>query len=125
VDHFWFWAIIVTLCAIAAIINFILAYVRRKHPTLALIRAAAGTVSLLVALGIILGKVIAIAHPYLSQQNVFIGVGVFIALVFLLPSYFEKNAGEAPKVSLQQRAARPANATVRLRDTAAPEEWMN
>ena len=124
-DQFWFWAIIVALCALAAVINFILAYVRRNHPTVALVRGAAGAVSLLVAVGIILGKVIAIAHPYVTRENVFIGVGVFIALVFLLPSYYEKNAGEAPKVTIQQRAARPANATVRLRDAAAPEEWMN
>ena len=86
---FWFWAI-VALCALAAVINFILAYARRKHPTVALMRGAAGAVSLLVAVGIILGKVIAIAHPYLTRENVFIGVGVFIALVFFLPSYYRE-----------------------------------
>ena len=120
-----FWYIIVALCALAAAINFILAYSRRKHASVALVRGVAGAVSLAVAVGIILGKVIAIAHPYVTKENVFIGVGVFIALVFLLPSYYEKNAGEAPRVSIQQRAARPANATIRLRDAAAPEEWMN
>jgi cation transport ATPase len=120
-----FWYIIVALCALAAAINFILAYSRRKHASVALVRGVAGAVSLAVAVGIILGKVIAIAHPYVTKENVFIGVGVFIALVFLLPSYYEKNAGEAPKVSIQQRAARPANATIRLRDAAAQEEWMN
>ena len=122
-----FWYAIVALCALAAVINFILAYTRRKHPTLALIRGAAGAISLAAAVGIILGKVISIAHPYLTKENVFIGVGVFIALVFFLPSYVEKNMGEAPEVTIQERAARPANATIRLRDAAAqaPEEWMN
>jgi hypothetical protein len=120
-----FWYAIVALCVLAAAINFILAYARRKHPMVALVRGAAGAVSLVPAIGIILGKAIEIAHPYISRENVFIGVGVFIAIVFLLPSYIEKNAGEAPKVTLQQRAARPVNATIRLRDAKSSDEWMN
>ncbi len=120
-----FWYAIVALCVLAAAINLILAYARRKHPSVALVRAAAGAVSMAAAVGIIVGKALEIPHVYLTQQNVFIGVGVFIALVFLLPSYYEKNAGDAPEVTIQQRAARPANATVRLRDATAPEEWMN
>jgi hypothetical protein len=120
-----FWYAIVALCVLAAAINFVLAYARRKRTSMALLRAAAGIVSLVPAAGIVLGKVTEIPHPYITRENVFIGVGVFIALVFLLPSYIEKSAGEAPKVTIQQRAARPANATVRLRDAASPEEWMN
>jgi hypothetical protein len=120
-----FWYAIVALCALAAAINFILAATRRKHPMVALVRATAGVVSLVPAVGIVLGKALQIPHLYLTQQNVFIGLGVFIAIVFLLPSYIEKNAGEAPKVTLQQRAARPVNATIRLRDAKSSDEWMN
>lgn len=120
-----FWYAIVALCVLAAAINFILAYARRKHPMVALVRGVAGAVSLAPAIGIVLGKALQIPHLYLTQQNVFIGLGVFIAIVFLLPSYIEKNAGEAPRVTLQQRAARPINATIRLRDAKSSDEWMN
>ena len=119
-----FWYAIVTLCVIAAIINFILAYARRKHPMMALLRGGAGAVSLALALGIIVGKVLEIPHTYLTRENVFIAVGIFIAIVFLLPSYIEKVNGEGPKMSIQQRAARPIKATVRLRDVQ-PDEWVN
>jgi len=119
-----FWYAIVTLCVIAAIINFIFAYARRKHPMMALVRGGAGAVSLALALGIIVGKVLEIPHADLTRENVFIAVGVFIAIVFLVPSYIEKANGEGPKVSIQERAARPVKATVRLRDVRS-DEWVN
>jgi hypothetical protein len=119
-----FWYAIVTLCVIAAIVNFIFAYARRKRPMMALVRGGAAAVSLVLAVGIILGKAISIDHPYLDAQYVFIAVGIFIAVVFLLPSYIEKVNGEGPKVSMQQRAARPVKATVRLRDVQS-DEWVN
>lgn len=120
------WYVTAALCVVAALINFALAYARRQHPMLAAVRAVAGIVPLLAAVGIVLGKMItAIPHPYFTRENVFIAFGVFIAIVFLLPSYIEKQAGEAPKVTLQQRAARPVNATVRLRDAKGSDEWVN
>jgi hypothetical protein len=45
--------------------------------------------------------------------------------VLLLPSYVGRDeAPGSPRVTLQQRAARPANATIRLRD-AKTDEWVN
>lgn len=119
------WYLTAALCVVAALINFALAYARRQHPMLAGIRTIAGVVPLIAAGGIVLGKLTAIPHPYVTRENVFIAFGVFIAIVFFLPSYVEKQAGEAPKVTLQQRAARPTNATVRLRDAKGSDEWVN
>jgi hypothetical protein len=120
-----FWYAIVALCVVAALVNGALAFARRKHALAAAMRGVAALLSIGLAAGIVLGKAIAMAHPYLTKENVFIGIGVFIAVVFLLPSYVEKQAGDAPKVTLQQRAARPTNATIRLRDAKGADEWVN
>jgi cytochrome c biogenesis protein CcdA len=121
----FFWYIIVALGVIAAIINFSIAASRRKQPVVAGVRVLAGLVSLAVSIGIIVGKAFGLAHPYLQWQEVVIGFGVFIFAVLLLPSYVGKDASEVGnRVTLQQRAARPANATVRLRD-ASTDEWVN
>lgn len=119
------WYLTAALCVVAALINFALAYVRRQHTVIAVVRAVAAIVPLVAAAGIVLGKLTAIPHPYVTRENVFIAFGVFIAIVFFLPSYIEKQMGEAPKVTLQQRAARPANATIRLRDAKGSDEWVN
>jgi len=118
------WYIIVAICALAAIINFTIAGARRKQPLVALVRVLAGLVSLAAVAGIIIGKSLNIPHPFLDARNVFIGFGVFVFAVLLLPSYADRSAKDAPKVTMQQRAARPANATVRLRD-AGTDEWVN
>lgn len=118
------WYIVVALGILAAIINFSIAVARRKHPMVMVVRAVAGLVSLGVAVGVVLGKAERIAHPYLEVQYVFIGLGIFVFAVLLLPSYVDRGNKEAPKVSMQERAARPANATVRLRD-AGGDEWVN
>ena len=119
------WYLTAALCVVAAVINFALAYARRQHTVIAVVRAVAGIVPLVAAAGIVLGKITAIPHPYFTRENVFIAFGVFIAIVFFLPSYIEKQMGEAPKVTLQQRAARPANATIRLRDAKGSDESVN
>ncbi len=119
------WYLTAALCVVAAIINFSLAYARRQHTMVAGVRAIAGIIPLIAAAGIVLGKITDIPHPYFTRENVFIAFGVFIAIVFFLPSYIEKQAGETPKVTLQQRAARPTNATVRLRDAKGSDEWVN
>jgi hypothetical protein len=119
-----FWFVIVTLGCLAAVINFSIAFSRRREPMVALVRALAGLVSLAVSIGIILGKAFRLSHPYLQWQEVVIGFGVFIFAVLLLPSYVGRDSEGTPKVTLQQRAARPANATVRLRN-AQTDEWVN
>jgi cytochrome c biogenesis protein CcdA len=120
-----FWYFIVAVGCLAAIINFGIAASRRNQPVVAIVRVLAGLVSLAVSVGIILGKTFRLTHPSLQWQEVVIGFGVFIFAVLLLPSYIGKDAAEgSPRVTLQERAARPANATVRLRDSAT-DEWVN
>lgn len=118
------WYIIVAVCVLAAIINFTLANARRKQPLVATVRVVAGLLSLAAVGGIIVGKSLAIPHPFLDARNVFIGFGIFVFAVLLLPSYADRIAKDTPNVTMQQRAARPANATVRLRDSGT-DEWVN
>ena len=119
-----FWYVIITLGIIAAIINFALAFARRGHPLVVLVRVLAGFLSLVPPIGIIVGKTIAIRHPFLQASDVFIAFGVFVFAVLVLPTYFERSSANGPKMTMQQRAARPTNATVRLRD-AKSDEWVN
>lgn len=121
-----FWIVIIIVAIVVATINFAIAAARRKTLVVAAVRGVAGLLSLLVAVGIVVGKAIVIQHPYLQAQDVFIGFGVFVFAVLWLPTYVERSRGEEPKVTLQQRAARPANATVRLRDIKpTADEWVN
>lgn len=121
-----FWIVIVIVAIVVATINFAIAAARRKTLIVAVVRGVAGLLSLLVAVGIVVGKAIVIQHPYLHAQDVFIGFGVFVFAVLWLPTYVERSRGEEPKVTLQQRAARPANATIRLRDVkSSADEWVN
>jgi hypothetical protein len=118
-----FWYIIIVLGILAAIINFSLAASRRSQPMVALVRALAGVVSLVPPIGVLVGKFVLDAHvpSQVSWQTILIATGVFVFAVLLLPTYVDK---EKPKVSLQERAARPANATVRLEKTGG-DEWVN
>lgn len=127
-----FWYVIIAVGIIAGIINLGIAYARRKTPMLALIRLGAAIVSFVPVVGIIVGKSIAINHPFLEKEYVIIGAGVFIFFVLFLPSTFERNAtpapaaGQKPRMTMAQRAARPVNATVRLRDArSGSDEWVN
>ncbi len=119
------WYFIIALGCLAAVINFSIAASRRKQPMVAIVRVAAGLVSLAVSVGIIIGKTFRLQHPTLQWQEVVIGFGVFIFAVLLLPSYVGRDDNvESPKLTLQQRAARPVNATVRLRNPQT-DEWVN
>jgi hypothetical protein len=119
-----FWYFIVALGCLAAVINFSIAFSRRKQTMVAFVRVLAGLVSLAVSIGIILGKAFRLSHPVLQWQEVVISFGVFIFAVLLLPSYVGRDSEAAPKMTLQERAARPANATVRLRNMKS-DEWVN
>ena len=119
-----FWFGIVALCTLAAIINFALAAGRLHQPLAAGTRAVAGLLSLGLAIGIPVGKAFAIPHVYLTQETVLIAVGIFIAVVFMIPSYVDKGQQVTQKPTIQERAARPVKATIRLRD-AGSDEWVN
>lgn len=118
------WYFIVTLAVIAAIINFVIAAGKRDQPVVALVRGLAGVVALAAAVAVVVGKAFDIPHPYLTAQTVFLATGVFIFVVLLAPKYAERTTPDEPRVTLQQRAARPANATVRLRRDGT-DEWVN
>jgi hypothetical protein len=122
-----FWYLITALGLLAALINFILAGVRRQQMMVALVRGLAGLLSLVLATGIVVGKAMHLHPPFpLSVQTVFIATGLFVFAVLFLPSYFDKSASpeDEKRVTLQQRAARPAKATVRLQNTST-DEWVN
>jgi len=120
-----FWYLITGLGVLAAIINFTIAAARRNEPMVALARGLAGLVSLAAAIGIIAGKDVLHYHPpfHLEWQSVIIVSGVFVFAVLLLPSYVGR--GEKTEANpLQERAARPVNATIRLREKGS-DEWVN
>ena len=122
-----FWYLITALGLLAAIINFVLAALRRRQTSVALVRGLAGLISLGLSAGIVVGKALRLHPPFtLSWQTVFIAAGVFVFAVLFLPSYFDQSnrAEDAQKVTLQQRAARPAKATVRLQNSST-DEWVN
>jgi fatty acid desaturase len=118
-----FWYIIIALGFIAAIVNFSLAAARRKKPMVALVRSIAGVASLVPPVGILVGKLVLHAHlpSSVNWQTVFIVSGVFIFAVLFLPTYVDKDT-EHP--TIQERAARPTNATIRL-EKSGSDEWMN
>lgn len=124
----YWWYIIIAFGLLAVIINGALAVSRRRQPMVAAVRAAAGLVSLVAVTGVIVVKAGRIhAHPKFQPSEIFIAAGVFIFAVLFLPTYFERNfQGETAqaKPTLQQRAARPVNATVRLREKSS-DEWVN
>ncbi len=57
----FFWPLITSLALIAALINFALAWSRRKAPTVMLVRIIAGLASLALGVVIILGKNLGLA----------------------------------------------------------------
>jgi len=122
----FFWPLITSLAILAALVNFGLAWSRRKAPMVMLVRIVAGLASLALGLLIILGKSLGLHPPFpLEWQTVFAATGAFIFVALWLPSYVDRNTGEAERTSMQERAARPANATIRLRDTGGSDEWVN
>lgn len=124
-----FYPLITALAVLAAIINFALALSRRQYPLVALVRSVAGLASLGLAGVIVLGKALEL-HIFqylnlldLQWPTVFIAIGVFVFIVLWFPSYVERASHVPAATTMQQRAARPAKATIRLQQS--PDEWVN
>jgi hypothetical protein len=124
-----FYYIITAVGVLAAIINFTLGWAHRDKVLQAAVRFAAGVVSLVPPVGFVVVKLIlnqhlpaAINGPR-APQFVFLAAGIFIGGTLMLPAYIERGSGETEAPSIQERAARPANATVRLQQTL--DEWVN
>ena len=118
-----FWIAIIALGVLAAIVNFTIAAMRRDEPMVLAVRALAGLVALIAAVGIVVGKEANLVQTILPWSIKLIAAGVFVFAVLFLPSIIGKKS-DTPEVTLQQRAARPTNATVRLREQGA-DEWIN
>ncbi|GAC1452590.1 MAG: hypothetical protein PVSMB4_13090 [Ktedonobacterales bacterium] len=124
-----FWYVIIAVGTLAAVINFSIGWAHRERSMPALVRFAAGAVSLLTAVGVVVTKVA--LHMHLpaaiegpdANKYVFIVAGLFIGATLMLPAYVERSGGTTEGVTMQQRAARPANATVRLQKNT--DEWVN
>jgi len=123
----FFWPLITSLALIAALINFALAWSRRKAPTVMLVRIIAGLASLALGVAIILGKNLGWQKPFpLEWQYVFAATGAFVFVALWLPSYVDRNSPrEEGHQSIQERAARPANATIRLTNSPSSDELVN
>lgn len=121
--------IIVVVGLIVAAINFVLGWAHREKPVSALVRFAAGLVGVALAVGVIVTKLIMNMHLQTSIAGIepvyviFIGAGIFIGATLMLPSYVERGSAPATTPSLQERAVRPVNATVRLQKNT--DEWVN
>jgi hypothetical protein len=124
-----FWYFIVAIGLLATVINFGLAAGRRDRPLYAAVRLLAGVVSLAVSGGVVLSKLALGLHLPSSilgtdpKAFVIIATGLFIGGTLMLPAYIERGGGDQQGPTLQQRASRPANASVRLeRDS---DQWVN
>ena len=118
-----FWILIIALGVLAAIINFAIAASHRDEPMVVAVRILAGIVSLAASVGIVVGKEANLVPVILPWPIKVIAAGVFVFAVLFVPSTIGK-ASESTEVTLQQRATRPTNATVRLREQGA-DEWVN
>lgn len=118
-----FWIMIIVLALIAAAVNFAIGSSHRDEPLVFAVRLAAGLLSIAAAAFIIIVKLADLMPFLLTWQERIILAGVFVFAVLFIPSVVERNR-EQTEPTIQQRAARPANATVRLRDSGA-DEWVN
>lgn len=118
-----FWIVIIALGVLAAIVNFAIAASHRGEPMILAVRALAGVASLVASVGIVVGKEANLVPVILPWPLKVIAAGVFVFAVLFIPSTVGKSS-QAPEVTLQQRAGRPTNATVRLREQGA-DEWVN
>jgi hypothetical protein len=126
----FFWYLIAAIGIVAALVNFALGAAHRAHPLHALVRWVAGVVSLVPVVGVF-AKLALNLHPLAGLETqftdvpkyVFIVAGLFIGATLMLPAYVERSGAPAEAPTLQERAARPANATVRLEKGA--DEWVN
>ena len=118
-----FWIVIIVLGVLAAIVNFAIAASRRGEPMVVAVRSLAGLLSLVASVGIVVGKEANLVPVILPWPLKVIAAGVFVFAVLFVPSTIGKTSDDA-EMTLQQRAARPTNATVRLREQGA-DEWVN
>jgi len=124
-----FWYLLIAIGTLAAIINFSLGWAHRARLTGALVRFAAGLISLALAVGVIVTKLVLNLHLPAAMDLLrvnrygFIAAGLFIGATLMLPSYVDRPPSETTTPTLQQRAARPINATVRLQKNS--DEWVN
>lgn len=118
-----FWIVIIALAIIVAVVNFAIGAAHRSEPVVLAVRLAAGVASLAAAGFIIFGKIANIMPVLLDWPERVTLSGVFIFAVLFIPSVIERNRDQT-EPSIQQRAARPTNATIRLRDSGS-DEWMN
>jgi hypothetical protein len=116
--------LVIVLALAAAAINFAIGANHRDDRLVLAVRVAAGLTSVAAAVFIVIGK-LADVMPVIIPWPVKLAVGgVFIFGVLFIPSVIERNREQTPAPTIQQRAARPVNATIRLRDTGA-DEWVN
>jgi hypothetical protein len=123
----WYY-LIIAVGMIVAIINFSLAWAHRERRLQALVRFVAGVVSLVPPVGILLAELALqmnlrpVNHDPNLPKYVFIAAGLFIGGTLMLPAYIERSGDASQGLTLQQRAARPANATIRLQKNG--DDWL-
>ena len=123
-----YYIIVIVGLAVAAI-NFVLGWAHRDKPISVLVRFTAGLVGVALAVSVIVTKLIMNMHLQTDIAGmkpayvIFIAAGIFIGATLMLPSYVERGAAPESVPSLQERAVRPVNATVRLQKNS--DEWVN
>jgi hypothetical protein len=122
-----FWITVIALALVAGAVNFAIGASHRAEPVVFAVRIAAGLASVAGAAFIIIGKLVDIMPVVLHwPERITIG-GVFVFAVLFVPSIIERNREQTVEPTLMERAqrvARPANATVRLRERS-DSEWIN
>jgi hypothetical protein len=119
-----FWMIIIALAIIAAAVNFAIGASHRGEPVIFAVRLAAGSISLVAVVVIIYGKLANLMPVLLTWPERILMAGLFVFAVLFIPSVVERNRAQTVEPTIQERAARPANATIRLKESGA-DEWVN
>ncbi len=120
---------IIAVGTLVAIINFVIGWVNRAQPLRATVRFIAAAVSLLVPVGLLLSKLALqlnlrpASHDPNLRSYIFIGAGLFVGATLMLPAYIERGGAEPTGPTIQERAARPAKATIRLERNT--DSWVN
>jgi hypothetical protein len=122
-----FWIIVIALALAAAAVNFAIGVSHRAEALVFAVRMAAGLASVGAAAFIIIAKLTDIMPVILLWPERLTIAGLFVFAVLFVPSIIERNREQTVEPTLMQRAqrvARPANATIRLRDSS-DSEWIN
>lgn len=122
-----FWITVIALALVAGAVNFGIGASHRAEPLVLAVRVAAGLASVAAAAFIIVGKLADIMPVVLNWPERITMAGVFVFAVLFVPSIIERNREQTVEPTLMeraQRAARPANATIRLREHT-DSEWIN